>query len=109
MKAEDKYNQIISELRKNNLYELFYIPLLVIAIIIVKMIGGKEMFDQYDTVIFLLAFGLFHVFASNILSFLYNLNWVISPIALKASPKVLKIVGMIITGISCFMGISYIR
>ena len=69
MKAEERYQRVLSELKRKDLFELFYIPAIAVAFLVVELNAGKNLPENFQTVTFLFAFGLLHILASNILSF----------------------------------------
>ncbi|MFO8083419.1 MAG: hypothetical protein R6U27_03760 [Desulfobacterales bacterium] len=106
MKAEDKYDQILSEFQRNDLYELFYLAGLLLIPLIFRFAVETETFNKYETAVILMVFGLVIISASKILSFLFNLLWVIFPFSPKARPNLLKVIGLVCLGLSGMIGIS---
>jgi hypothetical protein len=106
MKAEERYLQVLSEFQRKHLFELFYIPAILVAFLVVGLIAGKNVHENFHILTIPFAFGLVHILAGNILSFMYNLNWVIFPFAPKATPKMLKFISglvLVITVVSALI------
>ena len=96
MKAEEIYQEILSEIQRKHLFELTYILAILVTFLAVQFVAGKNVPGVIQIFTLPFAFGLIHILASNILSFLYNLNWVIFPFAPKVTPRLLKIIGSLI-------------
>lgn len=96
MKAEEKYQIILSELKKKHLLEILYCVILMPLPLIIKNEIILSIPEENHFILIIAVFGLLHILASNILSFAYNLNWVIFPFAFKVSGKGLKILGALL-------------
>ncbi len=61
-----------------------------------EKIENKQLAENLDLVFFLFSIGVVHILASNVLSFVYNQQRLVSPLAMRATPGKLKIVGAIV-------------
>ena len=89
------------EINKKTLLELLWFPVfgliwLFFELKIKHVITEKVYLEKIEFFIGWATFGLLHILASNILSFLYNLNRYIIPFSPLVTPKRLKILGGII-------------
>jgi len=100
------------QINKRVWLELFWFPVigavwLLLHLNIENIVGNKAHLEQIEFLVGWIMFGLVHVLASNILSFLYNLQRRIMPFSfLKpplATPKRLKILGGIIMAVSVIL------
>ena len=105
MNAEDKFEQILSEFEKKYLYELIYIPIFAAIVLSLEFGAGDDIPSDTKFIMILACIGSIHILASRILSFMYNLNWVILPFAIKTNHKGLRILGLVVF---CFSGIFLI-
>ena len=100
------------KMQKKHLWELLYIPIFFTLFFVIKSklkqrVVTIEEFKKIEIVLFFSLLGLFHILASNILSFLYNLRTFIFPFfkrpLLEINARNIKIIGAILIIIS-FMG-----
>lgn len=76
-------------------YEFYYFPALSILLFI-PLLFGNEMKDDLFIPSFIIVLGLLHVLASNILTFAYNLTYVVLSIPFRLRPWFIKIVGILL-------------
>jgi hypothetical protein len=95
------------EITKKDLLELLYFPLLAVLYFCLwyktQYISDANLRERIILMSDLFLFGMLHILASNILSFLYNLSKEIpylGRLAPTATPKRLKIIGSILVAIS---------
>lgn len=102
MKAEERYEEILSEFDRKYLYEFVFIPIFIGLFIFSRFEMDEILSEQSRNMFAFICFGGIHLLSSRILSFLYNLNWVICPVAIKTSPRGLKILGAFVVAIVVF-------
>lgn len=93
-------------------FEIVYFPVFGISFLllefgIIKLNGLEKFYQEYELTILFFFLGLFHVLASNVLSFLYNLQR-ITPFFLFlpiATPRGLKLFGCTIIVVSFLFGV----
>ncbi|MEW6078739.1 MAG: hypothetical protein AB1724_13065 [Thermodesulfobacteriota bacterium] len=96
MKAEEKFGILLSGLKPKHWYELIYIIIFAVLFIATQFGFVLNIPGEYHGAVAVFIFGALHIVASNILAFMYNLNWVIFPWAFKVNATFLKILGAII-------------
>lgn len=106
MSPVQKYEIILSEFDKKYYYELIYIPIFFIGFFYLQFGTNSILSDQFRNLIIFSSFGFLHIFSSRALSFLYNLTWVIFPIAIKPNHRLLQFLGLLILAACVF---SYLK
>lgn len=109
-RVEDE-NQILNFPRKR-LVEIIYIPIFILLFIVFEL-KAKHVFlnnaidESIQPGIIAILFGLLHILASNILSYLYNLQRIIIPFRVVplATSRRLKFLGGIITVVGVVISI----
>lgn len=87
-------NRLI-EFPKNKRHEFLYFPILFVLLLIFKLFNTRSINEYFIPYMFI-ALGVVHIFASNILAYLYNLSYVALLIPLRVKPWFIKIIGGIL-------------
>ena len=106
-----KYEDSNFKIKPGKFLEILYLPIFAILFFIFEFkikanFINEEIADKIEFACIAFLIGLIHFFASNVLSYLYNLQRIITPFLFPpiATPKRLKIIGGSITIISIFFG-----
>lgn len=81
------------EFPKEKRYEFFYFPIFLVVVFLSSIMIDKLSFEV--AAVFGLS-GCLHIFASNVLTYLYNWQRVLIPFVPKSTPKRLKILGVVL-------------
>ena|ERR1700690_2217993 len=109
---DNQYDVTKGNISKRDVMELIYVPVAIILFfaakhLIVANITDESLLKKAEMQVFLCLWGLFHICASRIMSFLYNLGRIIMPVtrlrAPKATPRRLKTLGAVVIAISIIL------
>jgi len=106
LEAEDnEYDVRKGIMSKRDVMEFIYVPLAIVLFftaqhLIVENIADERLLKKTEVQVFTIVWGLFHICASRVMSYLYNIQRIIIPIAPKATPRRLKILGAVVIAIS---------
>ena len=91
-----------SDIERKELFELLYLPVAFILILVLEFKIIPEMRNTHHPfaskiafIAFLSIFGVTHILARNILSYLYNMQKAVVPFAPRATPKINVIIGSV--------------
>jgi hypothetical protein len=105
----------VTEFPKKRLLEIIYFPIFIMVFFAFQLkikpeFADKELAETTEFVVIAVTFGLLHILASNILSYLYNLQRCIMPLRLVplATSKRLKVLGSLTIVIGIALGIARI-
>ncbi len=108
---KSKQNFDLLTFPQKGIIEFIYFPIAILIYLIYKtkkVVINDSLDGENEIYIILSLVALLHILASNVLSYLYNLQYAILPFnfAPRATPKRLKIIGIIVMVICVLKGVK---
>jgi hypothetical protein len=105
MNAEERIDEAVQRW-KGYPWQMVYLFAIVVALLAMRLALMSYQNCRAEIASDLIAFGLMHIFASDVLSAGYSLNRIIIPFAPMPSPKIIRIIGFLVLAFGVIISLS---